>query len=185
MRDDPARQRIERIMFDDEQASAARQPRGQIHDRFLARLRRNVVHDVGKNDQAVIAMQFVEPVCKQAAFAQRWCNLVQARRGHVVAVDRILRTMQGQGRRQRADAAAEIQNFGRRRAEQTIDIRRLVFGEILGRFAANGDAAVEHRFVVRGKLIEFRHVVSRHQCRAMLAQSRCCLTQKTHEGTSE
>jgi len=90
MRDDPARQRIERIVFDDEQASTARQPRGQVHDRFVARLQRNVVHDVGKNDQTVVAMQFVEPVGKQAAFAQRRCNLVQTRRGHVVTVDRIL-----------------------------------------------------------------------------------------------
>jgi len=159
MRDDPARQRIERIVFDDEQASTARQPRGQVHDRFVARLQRNVVHDVGKNDQTVVAMQFVEPVGKQAAFAQRRCNLVQTRRGHVITVDRILRTMLGQGHRQRADTAAEIQDFRRRGTEQAIDIRRLVFGEILGRFAAERDTAIEHRFVVRGKLIEFRHVV--------------------------
>jgi len=174
MSDDPTRQRIERVVFDHEQAATNGQARCQILDRGATRIHRNVVHHVGKNDQSVIAMQLVESVREHSALAQRRRDLIQTERGDIVAVDHVMRTPLRQFGRQRTHAAAEIQNLGRRGTEQTIDIGGLVAGEILGRFPAERDTAVEYRFVIRSELIEFRHVVSILRCRAMVAQTEGC-----------
>jgi len=157
MGDDPARQRIQRIVLDDQQPAMRGQARGQIRDRGLTLGWRNVVHHIGQHDQPVIAMQLVEFAGEQAAAAQLRCNLIETGRRNVVAVNRVARTPLRQRGRQRANAATEIEDFRRRRAQQMVDVGGLVLREILGRLPAERDTAVEHGFVVRGKLIEFRH----------------------------
>jgi len=72
-------------------------------------------------------------------------------------VDHIPQAPLCQCRRERTDTAAEVENLRWRRAEQLIDVSGLVLREVLGRFPAERDAAVEHGLVVRCELIEFRH----------------------------
>jgi len=77
MGDDPARERVERIVFDHQQTAAECKPRGEILDRGAPLLRHDVVHHIGEHDQAVIAVQLIEPAREHAMLAQRRLDLIQ------------------------------------------------------------------------------------------------------------
>jgi len=144
-------------VFDDQQAPVRCKARGQVGDRGLPLRPRDVVHHIGQHDQPVIAMQLVEDAGEQAAAAQLRCDLIETGRRNVVAVNHVLRPALRQLGGQYSDTATEIEDLRRCSAEQSVDIACLVLREILGRLPTERDAAVEHGFVIRGKLIEFRH----------------------------